>query len=183
VLRYHNSSAIKHKNLYKTPRKKSVNWNSSDGKKLLIKDLCSGAIPIRGGDIAAIYNTRPQFGGDDANRFRLFAARLRNARKNVEDGQLRAASEAAALRHDRDLYPIRDVDDRNLPRWQGSQAQQLLKAYVSNGKHERMKPSALYITQDAYQIYSLDVFRGHIYQEQKLRKFLNQYGSRSNVEG
>lgn len=133
-----------------------------------------------GGDISSIYTMRPEFGGADANQFRLFTARLRNARRNVEDGLHRAATEAAALKHDRLIHPIQENDYRNVPRWQGSQAEKLLKADIASGKHEHMKPSALYQTQEEYQKYPLDVFRGHIYQEQKLRKFLNQYGSRNN---
>jgi hypothetical protein len=164
------------------PRNKSSkpSWQSSAGKKLLINDLRSSAIPMRGGDVAAIYNLRTEFGGNDPDEFRKFPLRLRAARKHVEEGMERAASEAKALDHDRQIYKESEFNQRNEPRWQGSQAEQLLKADISSGKHNGMKPSILYKTQQEYQKFPLHIFRGHIYQEEKLIKFLSQYGSRNN---
>jgi hypothetical protein len=47
-----------------------------------------------------------------------------------------------------------------------------LKHDVDRGKHEIMKPKALYDTQIEYQDYPLVVFQKHIHQEVKWRKFV-----------
>ena len=162
-------------------KKKSDGWQYSDGKAILIAKLKSGEIPISGGDVATIYAMDPAFGGTDPEQFRLFAPRLKGARKLVADGIRRSASEAAALESDREKYPPSEFNQRNVPRWQGSDAEVLLKADVASNKILQMKPQELHLTQAEYQKFPLCVFREHIYQEVKLQKFRLQYGNRNNV--
>jgi hypothetical protein len=48
------------------------------------------------------------------------------------------------------------------------------------GEHKKKKPELLYnARKEYYENYPLKVFREHIYQEEKRRKFLAQYGSRN----
>jgi hypothetical protein len=154
-------------------------WQGSIGKKQLIDDLRNGVIPITGGDIETIYAMRLEFGGDDREQFKRFPYRLRSARKQVEEVFQLAASATASLHHDRQLYPKQEFNNQNMPRWQGSLAEALLKIDLENGKHLEMKPSELYITQGEYKKFSLHIFRGHIYQEEKRKKFIQQYGARN----
>jgi hypothetical protein len=60
-------------------------------------------------------------------------------------------------------------------------AEKLLCQDMGEGKHNRMTPKALHESQNEFhEWYPLAVFRQHIYQETKRRKFLAQYGSRNN---
>jgi hypothetical protein len=45
---------------------------------------------------------------------------------------------------------------------------------IDNQKHQTLKPQALHSTQKEYQDYPLTVFRKHIHQEVKRRKFIAQ---------
>jgi hypothetical protein len=155
-----------------------IKWQDSIGKKYLINDLRSGLVPITGGDVKAIYAMRTEFGGNDPNQLRLFPSRLKSARKQVQDRLHRAASGAASLQHDRQIYPKHTFNHLNKLRWQGSTAENLLKIDIQRGKHKEMKPIELYQSQEEYQKFPLDVFRGHIHQEVQRIKFVKQYGSR-----
>ncbi len=62
----------------------------------------------------------------------------------------------------------------NYPEWEGSEAQSWLKKDMKAGKHDTLQPMELWETRDAYQLFPLEVFRDHIYQEIRTGKFLNQ---------
>lgn len=116
-----------------------------------------------------MYLYRPEFAEYE---YRLFRTNQLQLRKNLKDKDDRAAAESAALAHDRRIHPKPTHNHRGEPRWEGSEAEQLLQFDVDEGKHESMKPQELYHSRKEYQNYTLDVFRGHIYQEEKRRKFL-----------
>jgi len=50
------------------------------------------------------------------------------------------------------------------PRWQGSEAEALLKIEIDDGEHMKMKPEELHKTRKEYEDFLLTVFRKHIYQ-------------------
>jgi len=59
-----------------------------------------------------------------------------------------------------------DADTRcGYPRWDGSDAQRLLKLDMNYGKHNHMQPSVLHKSQQENQKFPLKVFRDHIHQE------------------
>ena len=90
----------------------------------------------------------------------------------------RCATDASALTRDRQLRPQATHDSNGVPRWEGSDAEGLLKEDITNGLHNQMAPQALYRTRAEYQVFTLDQFRGHIYQENKRRKFISSYYGR-----
>ena len=77
-----------------------------------------------------------------------------------------------ALQADRLVYPIKDKDIRGEPRWEGSQAQALLKEDVANKIHENMEPKELrqMAGREAYQQFSLTKFRKHLDQAKQDEK-------------
>ena len=85
----------------------------------------------------------------------------------------RAAEDMAALVHDRNFYPKAIYNHRGEPVWPGSAAEKSLFEDIDNGKHNEMKPRDLHQSRMEYQVYPLTVFRGHIHQEVKKRKFIN----------
>jgi hypothetical protein len=70
-------------------------------------------------------------------------------------------------------HPTPELNSRGEPQWHGSAAQKLLKETVEAGEHKGVKPKKLWQSRPEYQVYSLDTFRDHIYQEGRLLKFRN----------
>ena len=161
------------------PRKaREPNWQKSDAKKLLLQDLRSGEIPLDSESMTPrdAFFQRPEFA--EFGGYENFPSRLRSARQHIACKNDRAASDCAALAHDRKIYPKPDNNHRGEPRWEGSEAERLLRNDMDEDKHKQMKPELLYnAREEYYKNYPLKVFREHIYQEEKRRKFLAQYGS------
>jgi hypothetical protein len=147
--------------------KKKKGWRYCATKKLLSEDILSGAIPedMHWHDV---YWQRPEYA---ESKWDLFAGRLDSLRQQISHAKDRNTTEEAALVHDRALFPIPTHNHRGEPRWDGSEAQRLLKEDVAAGIHETMKPQQLYQTHPQYNDYSLAVFRGHLYQEVRFVKF------------
>jgi hypothetical protein len=74
---------------------------------------------------------------------------------------------AAAITHDRKIYPKEEKNQTGKARWDGSEAQRLLRLDADAGKHEAMKPSLLYAERLEYREFPLRIFRDHIYQENR----------------
>jgi hypothetical protein len=155
-------------------------WRNSMAKKLLEEDLKSGRIPIDH-DPEDVYLQRTEFFDFEYEHFR---ARLRDLRDVMINHLDRAASDSAALAHDRQAacYPKPTHDHRGKLRWEGGEAERLLRIDMENGKHKRMKPELLHITRGEYQHYTLPVFRCHIDQEVRRQKFRNYHRSKKNKQ-
>jgi len=155
------------------PKKKNeVEWKDSLAKRLLWKDLFNGDIPLYSDEMGPqeVYLQRPEFSDFAYEKFR---DHLNDLRKKVIEDKERAISDSAALAHDRQIFPKKPTNHRGEPRWEGSEAERLLHVNMDNKKHEVMAPKELYQTRkEYYENYSLDVFRGHIYQEQRCRKYI-----------
>ena len=112
-------------------------WKNSKGKELLLKGLRDGSIPLDGKDMPPkeVYTLRPEFA--DYGGYKNFPSRLRSARKTIIEKNDRASSDLAAFTHDRLLYPEAPHNYRGEPRWDGSDAERLLKQDIDDGKHEQ----------------------------------------------
>ena len=163
------------------PRKKNELWQNSKAKKLLLQDLCMGTIPLDSKTMppCEVYRQRPEFAEFDGN-YKNFPGRLRTARQQIIHKNNCSASDSAALAHDRQIYPKTANNHRGEPRWEGSETEQLLRLDIDASRHKAMSPQQLYQSRkEYYDNYSLSVFRQHIYQEEKRRKFLAHFGSRN----
>lgn len=158
-------------------------WQDSAGKKLLMQDLACGKIAVDGhrGDAAEIYASRLEFGGTNADELKKFPSRLRSARHQTKKGIQQAAHDSIALTHDRSIYPVNPFNERNEPRWEGSNAEKLLNDEIKKCREQGItkKPKELYESEEAYRVFSPRVFRGHVYQEIKRQKFVNNYKKHS----
>jgi hypothetical protein len=103
-----------------------------------------------------------------------FRNHLRDLRKQIRASKDRAISDSAALAHDRRIFPKKTYNHRGEPRWEGSEAEQLLKQDIDEGKNKDLMPAELHQSRDEYKGYPLEVFRKHIYQEERLRKYVAQ---------
>ena len=154
-------------------KKDKTEWRYSEARALLEKDLVDGTIPIDSDlmEPQVVYGQRPEFSDFPYKKFR---DNLSAARRRHRDAKNRSATDAAALAHDRGIYPKKATNHRGEPRWDGSQAQALLKIDVHEGKNRTMAPNALRDSRAEYQEFPLDVFRGHIHQEWKRQKLIRQ---------
>ena len=164
-------------------------WATSEGRKLLFADIRSGRIPATMSWQAA-YQLRPEFVvGTKANPTAekaesLFEGRLKSARGILAEKDQRAVSELALLRADRLIHPVPATNHQGEPRWEGSEAQKLLKDDVKKLKHEGMKPLAYYASRPQYKAwhFSAATIAGHVKQEVRLLKFLKQYRGRYDYD-
>ena len=153
----------------KDPEKK---WITCTTKKILFEDIVSGFIPDEMHWEEA-YDRREEY---KVTTKRLFKGRLDRLRADIRKKQAFAASDSAALANDRLLHPVPTHNHRGEPRWEGSEAQRLLRQDIDLGNHLDLMPRDLFMSEpDYYDNYPLEVFRKHIEQEVKLRKFLHQY--------
>jgi hypothetical protein len=155
----------------------SVPWHKSEAKRLLERDLACGLIPVNGREMGthAVYASRPEYAAFPVD---VFTRRLASLRVIARGQNARRASDTAALTHDRQLRPQATHNTNGVPRWEGSDAELWLKEDITNGLHNEMAPQALYKTRVEYQVFTLDRFQGHIYQENKRRKFITSYYGR-----
>jgi hypothetical protein len=145
-------------------------WRSSKAKSLLTEDLVNETIPLSNDEMDAydVYLSRVEFTEFPFNNFRN---NLRALRKKIEEKRQLALEEDAALEHDRNLFPKSEFNQRGQPRWEGSDAERLLKLDMDQGHHLLQKPRELWGSRIEYQVFSRKVFRKHIYQEERSRKF------------
>ena len=155
----------------------STSWNNSTAKGLLQRDLATGTIPLSGHVMGsrAVYESRPEYA---VYSFDLFTRRLATLRREAKSQNARRAADATALLRDRHLYPPPTHDEHGSLRWEGSAAETLLKADIANDLHKQMQPRELHQTRAEYQVFNADIFRGHIYQEVKRRKFMTSFYGR-----
>jgi hypothetical protein len=145
-------------------------WRNSVAKRLLLQDLEDGTIPLDSAAMSAAvaYLRRTEYQMHDFGQFR---DRLHDLRKRIRGKVTRSMQEMGALEHDLRIVSNRARNEHGTIRWEGTEAERLLRKDVEDGKDDTMPAQALWKSQDAYQVFTLDVFRGHIYQERRRQKF------------
>ena len=159
------------------PPPANVPWNDSIAREMLERDLATGVIPLSGHVMRskAVYATRPEYA---AYPLELFTRRLSTMHTAARTKSVLRANDAAGYGHDRLLFPKPTHDERGHLRWEGSVAEQLLKTDITNYMHKQILPRALYNTRAEYPSLHPDIFREHIHQEVKRRKFIASYYGR-----
>ena len=137
-------------------------WRYSEAKKQLIKDILDGTLDGKGP--GEVHEFRPEY---KERKYENFRTNLNNLRKALKEQRARADSDDAALAHDEALN-LR-TNSKPYPRWQGTEAERLLKLAIDNGQHIIMQPQELKNTCAEYEPYPLKVFRDHIQQELRSR--------------
>lgn len=162
-------------------------WRNSNAQRLLHEDIKTGRIPA---DMhwATAFNLRPEFAAvgkasaeetKEQCALRLFESRLRTARKFVTAKSTRASEELALLQQEQQMFPFPTTNRlTGEPRWEGSEAQTLLKEDVKNRVHETMTREEFYLSRPEYQQFFKRTIDGHVPQEVKSIKFLAQYRGR-----
>ena len=145
--------------------RKPVKWAKSEAKKRLYKDILAGKLD--GKTAREVYNSRPDC---QVYEFKNFGPNLARLRASIAKYQHLADEDSRNLAHDRQIpHPQAAFNPRGYPRWEGSEAECLLKLDVNAKKHKEMKPSELRETRDEYKAFPGKVFRDHISQEVRSR--------------
>ena len=162
------------------PPKKKKGWVSSEGKKLLERDIRKGVVTTNMSTEEVFNMHREEYeeiGKTPQEARRLFDGRLQRAFVKGGQDSTRAARENAAFQQDRLTHP-RPAMFAGAPQWEGSEAQRLLKEDVAAGKDQGKTPTQFRLTRPEYQVYSAEFIRGHIKQELNLRKWKEHYPGR-----
>jgi hypothetical protein len=140
-------------------------WKDSQAKKLLRQDILDGKV-VDSMTPMQIFQMRPEYAPYGLKKFRSNWYSLRDS---IKDNQAKASSDSDALAHDLRIRPPVAYTSKGYPRWDGSDAQRLLKQDVNTGLTNSIKPRVLRETRMEYQAFPLKVFREHIHQEHRSR--------------
>ncbi|CAB9523972.1 unknown protein [Seminavis robusta] len=166
----------------KKAKSKDVAWQYHPARMLIRDRFENGQIPLSYSDASgfgprAVYDSLIPLGDPAMNGVKYneeFTRHLRDLRMQVVGCSDRARDDEDAYKNFRMNHPTQKVDGRGRPRWQGSEAEALLKQDMDDGIHKQFdKPSLFYQSRPEYQKFQLDVFRGHIDQEKRLRNYYN----------
>jgi hypothetical protein len=157
-----------------------IEWKNSEGKALLLRKIEEGTIPetMAPQEVFARYAHLPAFAMLEKNAKKDFTRRLLSLRKsislvgeNLANAERYAARDAAALAHDRQIYPEQTHNDRGERLFHNSPARLLLREDIDAGKYEKGKPQKLHETREEYQEFSPKKFRKRIHQEIQTKKW------------
>ena len=143
-------------------RTKPEQWKDSEAKRLLRKDIISGAVTasMKAKDV---YKMRLEY---QTWKYTNFRNNLKSLHNVIAASYARMQTDCKAYGHDRALLKsMADVQTQpNIP-WHESAARKLLKQDVDASKHLQMRPMELHTTRPEFMAFALKVFRKHIYQE------------------
>ena len=159
------------------PRPPLMPWDKCLARTLLQRDLMNGVVPLSGYVMNGrkVQQTRPEYMAYDLE---FFNDRLQTMRANMRKQHNNSQQDAIAYAHDRVMYPTPTHNANGILRWEGSEAETLLRTDVDSGVHNAMTPKQMYLSRPAYQMFSQRKFAGHIYQELRRRKFVQSYYGR-----
>lgn len=146
---------------------KKVGWSKCVAKKLLAEDIINEEITLDTDPDEAFWY-RPEYCVTDRTKFNR---RLYSLLDQISEAQGRANRDEEALIHDLGLFPRPKTNHRGEPRWEGSAAESWLRIDVQNGVDKPLTAEELRATRLAYRRFPVDVFRGHIHQENRRVKY------------
>jgi hypothetical protein len=153
-----------------------IPWKTCKAKQILIQDLEIGMIGMANDDPTPLslwpfyHDNMPDFQYIEYDQFKGGLDRLR-AKMQLSVNRL--VDEEAGLVHDMQLFPRSHLNYRGEPHWDVSDAKTLLDQDIDNEWHTIYEPKELWLTRpEYYNVYPLEIFRKHIHQEVRSRKFL-----------
>lgn len=153
-------------------------WFGSKAKDIMAQDFIDEILPLEGPinskDVYdALYADHPDFADFPYDKT-LYDGRFQRIQMAVRKQKDFAILDEAALRKDRNVYPIRSHNAKGEPNWRGSEAEYWLKVDMDAGKHLEMKPGELFATRECYQPFGKKRFRDRIDQ---LKEKAKPYGT------
>ena len=152
---------------------KAIQWAKAAAKQYLKKCFREKIISVDFGDHEQVWHQHCKH----HSAFRrmkfdnTFKRQLDSIRVDYIKKAARCASDLKAYNAAKKNHPTPLLNHRGEPQWHGSQAQKLLKDMVANNQHVGKAPKSLYKEEKEFQVYCLQTFCDHIYQEERLLKF------------
>ena len=131
-----------------TEEDEGVEWDTSEAKAFLKDCFEDGVTPLSyRGTLTPLEASKknwdehcagqPAFEGMVFNS--IFKRRLEAVAWNHDSKKLRASDDEKAFKQCRAKYPVRSHNDFGMPRWEGSEAERLMKKDINEGKHAGLK--------------------------------------------
>lgn len=158
-------------NLPEQPNEPTVPWADSKARKLLVQDVLDGVVPLEPDNempLNVIFTSRPEFA---EYGYTNFSSRLATIRHQTKRDNGRAADDLAAFEAFQALNIAHTHSPHGYPEWESSKAQKRLQKDIDDGLDKMLTPLELWCFREEYDDYPLKVFRDHIYQEHRTRKF------------
>jgi hypothetical protein len=153
-------------------------WESHPVRKMLYEKLIQGSIPLESKKMGPLavwnkYCDMDIFEGMEYND--TFTRRLNDLRHQARHEMNRCEQDQKAFNIHRKNFEFSTQDAHGNPVWHGSDAEKLLEQDLNDGLYPTFykKPRELYISRSQYMEFTLDVFRGHIHQSIKTKKFIH----------
>jgi hypothetical protein len=148
---------------------KGEKWKNSKAKALLIRLLLDSTSDIHNKSPEEVWESSEWFQKFPMHRF---VGNLMNIKETLEvkgkvvkEDILLIEAELAALK-------LSNMTKRGYPHWHTHAAKKLLADDVMLEQNKAMKPKDFRVTRQEYKEFPLDVFRSHIYQEQRKQREL-----------
>jgi|688.fasta_scaffold1073902_1 hypothetical protein len=145
-------------------------WRQSKAKDAL-RELLESDVDGRIHSMSAedVYKLSPLFQVYKLNNFKTNLGNLKHA---IADNNEAVRFDHQALDHDKARFSgnVATTTPRKHPRWETSAAKCLLERDIQESKHKDMKPKEFWESRPEFKKFPLEVFRGHIYQEEYAQK-------------
>ena len=150
-----------------------IPWAESKARELLRQDIIDEVVPrepCASMPSNVIFTSRPEYA---EYGYADFCNRLSRLRAQVKRDIKRTDEDLAAFLNFKANNPIHKITAHGYPEWDGSYAQKCLKKDIGDGLHEMLEPQELWLYREEYDDFPLKVFKDHIYQEVKTRKYFH----------
>jgi hypothetical protein len=154
-----------------------IPWAKSDAKQYLRNAIIQGLV-TKSTPLEEVLQMNSAFSNYPKANFKR---NLKALLESIDKDQERANSDAAAVEHDLAQHPRAEHTTRNLPFWDGSRAQELLKIDIANGVHLQMTKKEFWMSKEEYQLFPLPNFRNAIYQEVRSKKAKSYWSSKKKL--
>ncbi|KAL7525979.1 hypothetical protein ACHAXR_001251, partial [Thalassiosira sp. AJA248-18] len=146
---------------------KVIEWNKSDGKRLLIKLIHDDKSWVHRMTPEEIHQSNPLFANYPFPKFKEYLKCIQSTMATQKE--IVRVNEQEIWQEEL-AFPRENTTDRGYPFWDTHAARGLLQEDVGDGRADEMTPKELQKTRTEYMIFPLHVFRSHIYQEKRRKR-------------
>jgi len=158
-------------------------WRNSKAKEKLTELFLNGTIPMEDDgttDLKQIFYMDEEITKSGWDRFK---DRFRSLREQLHRESDRAEDDFLAFQNFAANHKASTFTERGYAEWEGSEAQKQLQDDMDADKHKTTRPKDLHESHESYEDFPLEVFRGHISQEERTRKYYHTLREKGKSQG
>ena len=153
-----------------------IDWRTSRARAILLEDLCPPDGILFGKDHISPETAWNFYKNEEGFKnivvFDQFKDRLQGHRRQVKGKYLLSRAEEEALKHDREIHPRQDRNQRGQVVFDLHPAKITLREDVKEGKHENKTPAEFQMTREIYQQFDKKFFKHRLTQEIRRKKMI-----------